>query len=276
MYWSSLRVIAVLASMAFVAVAFLALVWLGQRRLIYFPATESPSLDDAGLAGAEPVTFDTADGLRLNAWFVAGSGPAPRLTILVFNGNAGHRGYRALLAAGLRQHGLQVLLTDYRGYGGNPGAPSEEGLAADARAARDYLLDRPDVDRTRIVYLGESLGAAVAVRLAVEHPPAALILRSPFASLAEVGRHHYPLLPVRMFLRDRFASIDRAHQIRSPVLVVAGTVDSIVPIEHTRRLYDAIVAPKTLVEVEADHNDEKLLAGEAMIQSIVRFLKRPT
>lgn len=257
-------------------VVFLALVWVGQRRLIYFPATASPSLDHAGLAGAEPVAFDTADGLRLNAWFVAGAGPAPRLTILVFNGNAGHRGYRALLAAALRQHGLQVLLTDYRGYGGNPGAPSEEGLAADARAARGYLLSRPDVDRTRIVYFGESLGAAVAVRLAVEHPPAALILRSPFASLADVGRYHYPLLPVRLLLQDRFASIDRAHEIRSPVLVIAGTLDSIVPIEHTRRLYDAIVAPKTLVEVEADHNDEELLAGEAMIQSIVRFIERST
>ena len=162
MYRGSRRVNAVLASVALMTVAFLALVWLGQRRLIYFPDTASPSLDHAGLAGAEPVTFDTADGLRLNAWFVAGSGPAPRPTVLVFNGNAGHRGYRAPLAAALRQHGLQVLLTDYRGYGGNPGAPSEEGLAADARAARAYLLSRPDVDPTRIVYFGESLGAAVA------------------------------------------------------------------------------------------------------------------
>ena len=264
------------AGVAFVAVVvvFLALVWLGQRRLIYFAATESPSLDRSGLPGAETVSFNTADGLRLNAWFVAGTGPAPRTTILIFNGNAGHRGYRVPLAAALRRHGLQVLLTDYRGYGGNPGAPTEEGLAADARAARAYLLSRPDVDPARIVYFGESLGAAVAVTLAVEYPPAALILRSPFASLADVGRYHYPILPVRLVLRDRFASIDRANQLRSPVLVIAGTRDTIVPIDHTRRLYDAIAAPKTLVEVAADHNDEDLLAGEEMIQSIVRFLER--
>jgi hypothetical protein len=257
-----------------VAVVLLVLVWLGQRRLIYFPATESPSLARTGLPGAEPVAFDTADGLRLNAWFVAGVGPAPRLTIVIFNGNAGHRGYRVPLAAALHRHGLQILLTDYRGYGGNPGAPTEEGLAADARAARAYLLTRSDVDPARIVYFGESLGAAVAVRLAVEHPPAGLILRSPFASLVEVGRHHYPILPVRLLLRDRFASIDSANQIRSPVLVIAGTRDTIVPIDHTRRLYDAFVTPKTLVEVEADHNDEELLGGEVMIQSIVRFLAR--
>src|SRR5512134_1485225 len=135
------------AGVSFVAVVVvvLALVWLGQRRLIYFAATESPALDRGGLPSAETVAFDTADRLRLNAWFVAGAGPAPRLTVVVFNGNAGHRGHRAPLAAALRRHGLQVLLTDYRGYGGNPGSPTEEGLAADARAARGYLLSRPDV-----------------------------------------------------------------------------------------------------------------------------------
>ena len=256
-----------------VLVLFLALLWLGQRRLIYFPATESPALERAGLAGAERIVFDTADGLRLNGWFIPGDEPAPRVTVLVFNGNAGHRGFRVPLAAALRRHGLQVLLTDYRGYGGNPGSPSEEGLAADARAAREYVLSRPDVDRSRIVYFGESLGAAVAVRLAVEHPPAALVLRSPFASLPEVGSYHYPFLPVRLLLRDRFASIDRANQIRSPVLVIAGTRDTIVPIGHTRRLYEAIVAPKTLVEMSADHNDETLLAGEEMVQAILRLVR---
>src|SRR5688572_12392689 len=225
------RVLVIVASAALVAVACLTLIWMGQRRLIYFPDTRPPSLEQAGLSGAEAVTFDTADGLRLNGWFVGGSGTAPRPTVLVFNGNAGHRGYRAPLAAALRREGLQVLLMDYRGYGGNPGAPTEDGLAADARAARAYLLSRPDVDPARIVYFGESLGAAVAVTLAVEYPPAALILRSPFASLADVGQYHYPFLPVRPLLRDRFASIDRANQLRSPVLVIAGTRDTIIPID---------------------------------------------
>ena len=264
------------AALAFVAVvvAFLALIWMAQRRLIYFPVTNLPSLGDVGLVDGEPVTFDTADGLRLGAWFLAASGSAPRLTILVFNGNGGNRAYRAPLAASLRQHGLQVLLTDYRGYGGNPGAPSERGLAEDARAALAYLLSRPDVDRSRIVYFGESLGSAVAVRLAVEHRPAALILRSPFTSLADLGRHHYPLLPVGLLLRDRFASIDSAHQIQSPVLVIAGERDAVVPIEYTRRFYAAVVAPKTLVELpRADHNDYELLAGDEMIQSILRFVE---
>jgi fermentation-respiration switch protein FrsA (DUF1100 family) len=253
----------------------LTLIWVGQRRLIYFPDTRVPSLDRSGLTGAEAVTLVTSDGLRLGAWFVAGSGSSPRPTVIVFCGNAGHRGYRAPLAEALRRHGLNVLLTDYRGYGGNPGTPTEDGLADDARSARAYALSRPDVDPARVVYFGESLGAAVAVRLAVEHPPSALILRSPFASLVLVGQYHYPVLPVRLLLRDRFPSIEHAPQIRCPVLVIAGMLDTIIPIEHTRRLYEAIVAPKTWVEIAADHNDQALLDGDEMIQAMVRFLADP-
>ena len=101
-----------------------------------------------------------------------------------------------------------MLLFDYRGYGDSAGSPDERGLALDARAARRYLLSRPDVDAARLVYFGESLGAAVAVELAAEHPPAALVLRSPFTSMADVGSYHYPILPVRLLLRDRYAAID--------------------------------------------------------------------
>ena len=198
----------------------------------------------------------------------------PRLTVLILNGNAGNRAHRGPLAAALHRYGLQVLLVDYRGYGGNPGTASESGFAADGRAALAYLVGRSDVDASRLVYFGESLGAAVAVGLAVEHPPAALILRSPFTSMADVGRHHYPFLPVRLLLRDRFPSIDRIHRIRSPLLVIAGDHDRIVPIQQSRRLYEAASAQKTLIVVpEADHNDYELLAGDQMIQAIVRFLQ---
>ena len=194
--------------------------------------------------------------------------------MLVFNGNAGNRAYRAPLAAALHRHGLQVLLIDYRGYGGNPGTPTEKGLAADSRAARAYLAGRSDVDRSRIVYFGESLGTAVAVDLAAEHPPAAIILRSPFTSMADVGQRHYPFLPVRLLLRDRFASIDQIQRVRAPLLVIAGGRDRIVPIENSRRLYDAAAAPKTLLVLpDADHNDDELLAGDEMIRAIVRFLQ---
>ncbi|MBE3064993.1 MAG: alpha/beta hydrolase [Spirochaetes bacterium] len=257
-----------------IAAAVLALIWTMQRRLMYFPAGGVPTPGELGLTGVEPVTFETIDGLGLSGWFFAASGPSPRVTVVVFNGNAGNRAHRAPLAAALRRHGLQVLLVDYRGYGGNPGAPSKNGLAVDGRAARAYLAGRPDVDRSRIVYFGESLGTAVAVDLAVEHPPAALVLRSPFTSMRDLGQHHYPFLPVDLLLRDRFAAIDQIQRVRVPLLVIAGGHDRIVPIENTRRLYDAAVAPKTLfVLPDADHNDYELLAGDKMIQAVVRFLQ---
>jgi uncharacterized protein len=257
-----------------VVVAILALIWTLQRRLMYFPSGGVPPPGEIGLTGVEPVTFATSDRLTLGGWFFAASGPSPRVTVLVFNGNAGNRAHRGPLAAALQRHGLQVLLVDYRGYGGNPGAPSENGLVADSRAARAYLAGRRDVDPSRIVYFGESLGTAVAVGLAAEHPPAALVLRSPFTSMADVGQHHYPFLPVDLLLRDRFAAIDRIQRIQVPLLVVAGGHDRIVPLDNSRRLYDAAVAPKTLLVLpDADHNDYELLAGDQMIQAIVRFLQ---
>ena len=158
-----------------------------------------PSPSDVGLAEVETVTFPTADGLVLSGWFVSSRSATAPGTVIVFNGNAANRAYRAPLAVVLRDYGYQVLLFDYRGYGGNGGAPTEPGLMADARAARTYLLGRADVDTSRLVYYGESLGSAVAIALASEHSPAAMVLRSPFTSLVDVGRIHYPFLPVKLF-----------------------------------------------------------------------------
>ena len=192
-----------------VIAAVLAVIWTMQRRLIYFPGDAAPTPGEVGMSGVELVTFETTDGLGLSGWFLPQPGPSPRVTVLVFNGNAGNRAHRGPLAAALHRHGFQVLLFDYRGYGGNPGTPTERGLIADSRAARAYLAGRADVDASRIVYFGESLGTAVAIDLAVAHPPLAVVLRSPFTSLVDVGRHHYRFLPVRLLLRDRFASIDQ-------------------------------------------------------------------
>ena len=258
-----------------ISIGVLGLFWVLQRRMMYFPLGDVSAPASIGLRNVEPVTFTTADGLALHGWFL----PSPRspawFTVLVFNGNAGNRAYRAPLAAALRAHGLAVLLFDYRGFGENPGTPTEAGLMADGRAAVAHLLGRTDVDGTRLVLFGESLGTAIAVQVAGEHPPAALILRSPFVSMTELGRFHYPFLPVRWLLRDRFASIDRIRSLRCPLLVVAGERDRIVPISQSRGLYDAAPSPKTLVVLPgADHNDFELLAGDEMIQAIVRFLQR--
>jgi fermentation-respiration switch protein FrsA (DUF1100 family) len=264
----------VLAVCVVAIAAMLTVIWAAQRRLIYFPIGGAPSVDADG-PSASAVSFSTADGLHLNAWWFAAAASPPRATVVVFNGNAGNRAHRVPLAEALRRGGLQVLLVDYRGFGGNPGSPSERGLAADSRAAYAYVARRADVDPSRLVYFGESLGSAVAIDLASDHPPAALILRSPFTSMADIGGHHYPFLPVRWLLRDRFPSIDRIGRIRSPLLVIAGDRDGIVPLEHSRRLYDAAGSPKTLKVIRgADHNDYELLAGHEMLEAVRAFVNR--
>jgi len=292
----------VLLAVAALLLAPLGLLWAFQRRLIYLPFPGPVPPAAAVLPGASDVSFRTADGLRLQGWFVPptpvdsrrplpggsatlpegapmaageaearpeGAGPA----VLVCNGNGGDRSMRTGLAAELSRLGLAVLLFDYRGYGGNPGAPTGEGLAADARAALAYLAGRPEVDPDRVVYFGESLGAAVALRLATERPPAALVLRSPFASLAEVGRRHYPLVPVSLLLRDRYDSAALAGRLAAPLLVVAGSRDRIVPLAHSRRLFGAAPRPKRLVVLDgADHNDPDLLAGPRLVDELRSFL----
>ena len=263
----------VLLVAAAVALALLGLIWLGQRRMMYFPFATVPSPSAVGLADVEQVTFTTDDDVDLRGWFVAATQSPARATMLVCNGNAGNRAYRADLARAFRAHGVAVLLFDYRGFGDSAGSPGERGLALDARAARRYLLSRSDVDSARVVYFGESLGAAVATELAAEHPPAALVLRSPFTSMAAVGAHHYPILPVRLLLRDRYATIDRIARVRAPLLVIAGDADSIVPLEQSRRVHDAARSPKTLVVLEgADHNDAALTAGPEVVAETIRLL----
>ena len=252
----------------------LLLIWLGQRTLMYFPDRHVPSPAVTGLPDVEAVQIPSADGVTLQAWFLPSRVQSSSPTVLVFNGNAGNRAYRSPLAAALRRQGLSVLLFDYRGFGDSGGSPSERGLYDDARAVRSYLAGRSDVRADRLVYFGESLGTAVAVRLAVEHPPAALILRSPFTSMVDVGRLHYPILPVRWLLRDRFSSIDAIESVRSPVLIVAGDRDRIVPLEQSRRLFERTPEPRELVVVRgADHNDAALLDGRELIDAVRRFIE---
>ena len=135
------------------------------------------------------------------------------------------------------------MLASYRGYGGNPGTPSEAGLAADARAAVGWLADR-GVEPDCLVLYGESLGSGVAVRLASQTPVAAVLLESPFSSVADVAQALYPIFPVRALLHDRFDSVARIADIGAPLLVMHGEADRTVPVRFGRRLFDAAAEPK--------------------------------
>jgi fermentation-respiration switch protein FrsA (DUF1100 family) len=252
-----------------------ALLWTFQRRLIYFPATDPVPSAGAVLPGARDVALHTSDGLTLGGWFVPARSPGRGVTVLVANGNGGDRSMRAPLARALSARGLDVLLFDYRGYGGNPGRPSEAGLARDVRAARKLLVDRMHVPPDRILYFGESLGTAVVTELAAEHPPGGLVLRSPFVDLTAVARVHYPVLPARWLLRDHFRLSSHLRRVQAPVTVVSGTRDATIPPSQSRAV--AAAAPVLLEHVEvpgADHNDRSLLDGPAVVRAVLHQADR--
>jgi len=246
-----------------------------QRRLIYFPFPAQVPRAEALVASAREVPLRTVDGLELGAWLVDAGEPDRGVAVLVANGNAGNRSLRAPLARSLAKAGLAVLLFDYRGYGGNRGRPSEDGLARDVRAAHRFLIEEAEVAPTRLLYYGESLGSAVVTELATEHPPAGLVLRSPFVDLASVGRVHYPFLPVRTLLRDRYPLAHHLASVKVPTTVVYGSRDSVVPPEQSRAVAAAAGGETRVVEIAgADHNDPALLDGEQLIAAVVELAER--
>ena len=255
---------------AAVVVLLLAAVWTWQRVLIYSPGSGPVAPASTAIPGARDVQLHTRDGLVLAGWLVPAKKPSRGITVLVANGNAGDRSLRTPLARALADHGLAVLLFDYRGFGGNPGQPTEPGLASDVRAAHQFLVSEADVPANRILYYGESLGAAVVTELAAEHPPAGLLLRSPFVDLASVGQVHYPFLPVGALLRDRYPLREQLKDVPVPVTVVYGSRDSIVPPTHSRAVAESAPRLRQLVEVPgADHNDAALLNGPMLMEAVV-------
>ena len=246
--------ISVLATCAVGYGVVVAAAYFGQRALMYFPA---PSLTTPGAAGApemQVVMLQIADGHDLASWYARPS-QADCPVILYLHGNGGSIAGRVHKVRPFLEAGHGLLLLSYRGYGGNPGRPSERGLYADGRAALEFL-NANGISLERIVVLGESLGSGVAVRLAAERVLAALILEAPFTSATDVGQRSYPFLPVRVLLKDRYDSLSRIGAISVPLLVVHGQRDRTVPVDLGRRLFDAAPKPKEGVfPAAAGHND---------------------
>jgi uncharacterized protein len=222
--------------------------------LLYVPARAIEQTPAAAGLVFHDVTIATEDGERLHGWWIPAEG-SPAAHVLLCHGNAGNVGDRVVHAALLTAAGLDVLLFDYRGYGRSSGRPSEPGTYRDARAARRALLEQPGVDPSRLLYLGESLGGAVALVLALEAPPAGLILQSTFTSVRDLARLHYPLIPKRL-VPDAYPSSRRIADLHAPLLVLHGDRDEIAPPSHAERLYAAAKEPKRLhVVAQAGHND---------------------
>ena len=224
------------------------LMFLNQRQLMYHPDSEPLSAERAGTEW-RLVETETSDGLRLQ--HLHRPAEAGRPTLVLFHGNAGHAGHRVGKLDFLAGMGVGIFLAEYRGFGGNPGTPTEEGLFADARSVLTWLDGEDAADQGLILY-GESLGSGVATAMASElaaagRPVAGLILEAPFTSMAAAAQFHYPVLPARWLVRDRYDSLSRIATVAAPLLVLHGQDDRTVPAALGRQLYEAALDPRTFV-----------------------------
>lgn len=245
-------------------------VYLFQRKLQYFPnADPVPLPQGQAYRGLQEVELETEDGNRLLSWHWPGDRP---LTLVYFSGNGGNRADRLEWARDFHRLGYGLFLLEYRGYGGNPGTPTETGLYRDAQAALDWLARNPG---RKLAYLGESLGSGVAVEMATRAAPAGLIIQSGFSSAADVGQHRYPLLPVDLLMKDPFDSLPKIRGLSCPLLAIHGDRDRTVPLSLGRALFDAAPEPKEWLPVPgAAHNDVSGVGGQSYWKKIDGFLNR--
>jgi uncharacterized protein len=235
-----------------------------EEKLIYFPSNDFDASPGALGMPFEECDLLASDGVALDAWFLPAPGGRPRApTVLLCHGNAGnisHRLDRAVLMQ--KRLGVDLMLFDYRGFGRSDGSPSEEGTYRDALAAYRYLAETRGVEPERLFLMGESLGAAVALELALQCPAAALVLEAPFTSIAAMAKVVYPFLPPS-WVRTRYDNLAKIPRLGLPLAIVCGRRDETVPFAQGRALYDAAPEPKRFVALErGGHSDAYLTGGE--------------
>jgi fermentation-respiration switch protein FrsA (DUF1100 family) len=240
-------------------------------RLIYFPIAEHDGSPAAIGLAHEDVWPVAGDGVKLHGWFVPGGEDAPG--VLFLHGNAGNVSHRLDKLAVLHRLGLSVLMLDYRGYGRSEGSPDEPGLHRDAVAGYEELARRVPADRAILLY-GESLGGAVATELATRREIAGLVLESTPSSILAVAKHHYPVLPVQLFLAARFDALSRVDRVTAPILVLHSTEDEIVPFTMAEAILAKAPEPKRMVRLRGGHNDCFLVSSAAYEGALRDFLEQ--
>jgi hypothetical protein len=245
-----------------------------EKSLVFFPSRFPQGNWHPADLQFEDAWFAAVDGTRLHGWYLPQ--PFPRAVALYCHGNAGNVAQWADAGRVLHDRvGLALLIFDYRGYGRSEGTPSEAGVVADARAARAWLAQRTGVAEGRIVLMGRSLGGGVAVHLAANDGARALVLESTFTSLPDVGKAHYPFLPVRILMQTRLDSLSKIGRYHGPLLQSHGTADRLIPYANGRRLYDAANPPKRFYPiVGGDHNDPQPPAYYELLAAFLDDLNR--
>ncbi|MDE1936372.1 alpha/beta hydrolase [Bradyrhizobium sp.] len=257
---------------AAVVVAYIAVctvMYVMQRSLVFPKLAGHVTAVEAGFPEAQEVALHTSDGERLVAWYVPPKSDKP--LFIYFHGNGDTLNWRVGRDRKLVADGSGLLAVSYRGYEGSTGSPSEDGMHLDAAAAYAFAADH-QIGPDRIVLWGQSLGTGVAVWLAVERKIKALVLESPYTSVADVAAMNYPLLPVRWLLKDQFHSDWLISKVTAPVLVFHGAKDETVPISFGQRLYNLVKAPKCFVRFPLGGHDD--LDDVKIVASIRGFIAR--
>lgn len=231
-----------MALLAYGALA--AALYLGQRRMMYRPPeTVARTPESMGFPEASNVRIRTADGQQLVCWFAPPREGRP--LVIFFHGNAELISWRVKRFKALTEDGDGLLAVSFRGYAGSTGTPTEAGLISDGEAAYRFAAAR--YPSNRIALWGYSLGTGVAVRVAAAHPVAKLVLEAPYTSALDVAEAHYPFVPARWLMLDRFLSMDHIRDVRAPLLVLHGDRDRVVPSALGKKLFDAANEPKRFV-----------------------------
>ena len=267
-----------------IAIIFVLVLWAGVRllepRLTFFPVVPLEATPAPAGQPFEDLLAETSDGLRLRGWYLPppDGSPPDAWTLLVFHGNAENIGNGLDLARRSHAAGFGVVLAEYRGYGGNPGSPSEHGIYRDGEAYFRALAARPGIDSRRIVLWGRSIGGSVAVRLGAAGHGGALVLESPFRSvrtlLWDAGAYLFHALS---FIGSyRFDQERLIGSVETPLLIIHGTADEVVPFSHARRLHDVARAPKRFVPIEGGgHNDLWVQHADEVWGAAESFLRDP-
>lgn len=219
-----------------------------QRKLMYVPETTIYDPEHYGVQNTTVLTLKAEDGVQIEAWQLPRADKTLPLVVYC-HGNAGHVGDRMAKLSHFVAAGFGVLAVSYRGYGRSHGAPTEQGLYADARAALRHALKELETDPRRIMLYGESLGSGIATQMAKEMsdagtPVGGLVLEAPYTSVARRSQELYPYIPAIYLVKDKYHSIDKIADIRCPLLLFHGELDTVIPIAHGRELLEKAKEPK--------------------------------
>jgi len=242
-------------------------IYLFQRNLLYHPSDNSYQGDEINFDYKE-IFIQNKKGIKLKAWLHE-KDLVNKKTIIFFHGNAGNLRNRNYKLNELSKFDVNFLIVAYRGFSGNQGKPSELGLYEDARSTLDWLKIKGVKEKNLILY-GESLGTAVAIETAQNKDLAGIILESPFTSMVELAQKYYPVLPVKFLLKDKYETIKKLPNINSPLLVLHGKLDDIVPFSMGKKLFEKANEPKFKYFIDDD--DHMVRYDQKLLNEIKKFI----